>query len=148
MTKGEEAKNYFLKGYSCSEAIVLAFKNLIDIDEKKLVKIASPFGGGMGRLRETCGAFSGILLVLGYLYGEDKVDIKAKSQLYQYVQELGATFKSINGFLRCRDILGLKDKDDPSPSIRDANYYQRRPCAQIIENATNILDEFIKKHPI
>lgn len=148
MTKGEIAKNYFLKGYSCSEAIVLAFKELIDIDESKLVKISSAFGGGMGRLRETCGAFSGILIVLGYLYGEEKIDVAIKSKLYQYVQEIAASFKTTNGFLRCRDILGLKDKDNPTPSLRDKNYYIKRPCAQIIENAANILDDFIKRHPI
>ena len=137
------AEQYFLKGYSCSQAIVLAYKDLIKLDEKTCLKIASPFGGGMGRLRETCGAFSGALIVLGYLKGNPTLDIKKKTKLYETIQLMAKDFIKANGFLRCRDLLNLHNKSTAKPSKRNAQYYAHRPCQKIVGNAASILEKYL-----
>ena len=148
MGRVEASKEYFLKGYNCSQSVVLAFKDLFNIDEETLLKIASPFGGGMGRLRETCGAFSGALIVIGLLYGYNTPEIgEIKKELYEKVQEIGKKFEEKNGSLVCRTLLNLKEMHSaPTPEKRDENFYKRRPCISIIENSVSILDEFIKNH--
>ena len=97
VNRSQLAEQYFLKGYSCSQAVVLAYKDLIKLDEKTILKIASPFGGGMGRLREVCGAFSGALIVLGYLKGNDTIDANKKMMLYQDIQKMAKDFEKENG---------------------------------------------------
>lgn len=136
------AEKYFLKGYSCSQAVVLAYKDLIKLDEKTILKLSSPFGGGMGRLREVCGAFSGALIVLGYLKGNDSTDLKKKTKLYQDIQSLAKDFTKLNGFLRCRDLLGV-DKSKPTPSKRNAKFYHARPCQKIVGNAARVLEKYL-----
>lgn len=137
------AEQYFLKGYSCSQAVVLAYKDLIKLDEKTCLKIASPFGGGMGRLREVCGAFSGALIVLGYLKGNPTIDIKKKTELYEDIQKMAKEFEKVNGFLRCRDILNLRSKSNAKPSKRTKQYYDHRPCQKIVGNAASILEKYL-----
>lgn len=144
VNRGQLAEQYFLKGYSCSQAVVLAYKDLIKLDEKTCLKIASPFGGGMGRLRETCGAFSGALIVLGYLKGNPTIDLKKKEKLYQSIQSLADEFKQANGFLRCRDLLNLHAKSNATPSKRSAKYYHLRPCQKIVKNAADILEKYLR----
>lgn len=143
VNRGLLAEQYFLKGYSCSQAVVLAYKDLIKLDEKTCLKIASPFGGGMGRLRETCGAFSGALIVLGYLKGNSTIVLKKKEKLYAEIQKLAKQFIDANGFLRCRDLLNLHAKSTPKPSKRTNAYYHARPCIKIVRSAAQILEKFI-----
>lgn len=148
MNRGELAKSYFLKGYSCSQAIVLAFKDLINLDTKDILRISSPFGGGMSRLRETCGALTGSFIVLGYLYGSSTNDIKEKEDIYKRAQEIANKFKEKNGFIACRKLLNLDhESDDYKPEIRNKEYYLKRPCLEIIKNAGDILEEYINTHP-
>lgn len=149
MNREEIAKQYFLNGYSCSQSVVLSFKDLVGINEKDLVKISSPFGGGMGRMRETCGALTGAFIILGYLYGNDDNDAKKKMDLYVRVQEIAKKFIEINGFMACRKLLHLDhDIDSPKPEERNAEYYHKRQCPEIVGSAARILDEYIKIHPI
>lgn len=137
------AEQYFLKGYSCSQAIVLAYQDLIKLDKETILKIASPFGGGIGRLREVCGAFSGALIVLGYLEGNSTIDIKKKATLYESIQKMAKEFEKANGFLRCRDLLKIHNQSSPKPSKRTAQYYHARPCQKIVKNAARILDKYV-----
>lgn len=148
MTKQELAKSYFLQGYNCCQALVLAFKDEIDIDEKTLLKISSPFGGGMGRLREVCGAVSGMFMVLGMICGYDNLDNpNAKAELYARVQELAKKYEEENGSIVCRELLGLSQKrDDPTPEIRNEAYYKNRPCPDKVGSAAKILEEYIKNN--
>lgn len=144
MKASEKAKQYFLEGYNCSQAVVLAFKEQIKISEDELKKLASPFGGGMARLRETCGAFSGMIMVFGYLYGTDNPDPKAKEELYKHIQNMANEFKKANGFLVCRQLLNLDHtSDNPTPAKRDANYYHSRKCVEIVMNAADILERYL-----
>lgn len=138
------AEQYFLKGYSCSQAVVLAYKDLIKLDEKTILKIASPFGGGMGRLREVCGAFSGALIVLGYLKGNETIDANKKMMLYQDIQKMAKDFEKENGFLRCRDLLDLHNKSNAKPSKRTKQYYHARPCQKIVKNSASILEKYLR----
>lgn len=146
----ELAKQNFLSGYSCAQAVLLAFSDLTGLDEKTALLISSSFGGGMGRMREVCGAFCGIIMVAGLLYGytEPKAFDK-KSEHYKRVQELAAAFREQNGSIVCREILGLAGTDNsPTPSQRTTEYYKKRPCPEICANAAKALDIYIENNPI
>ena len=146
MNRQELAKNYFLKGYNCTQAVVLAFKDYLNLDEETLIKISTPFGGGFSRLREVCGAFSGVCIVIGYKYSS--TDPSKKLETYKIIQQLADEFKKVNGHLVCRNLLNLDhNKDNPVPTNRDAHYYSSRPCVKIIESAAAILEKYINDHP-
>ena len=147
MTKGDIAKKYFEDGYNCAQAVLLAFCEDFGLKKETAIMISAPFGGGMGRLREVCGTFSGINMVIG-LY-EGKYDIKdnqAKAKLYSDVQTLAEKFKQDNGSIICRDLLGLriKGKDTPTPEVRTDTYYKARPCSELCKYAGDLLEEFLE----
>lgn len=148
-TKGQIARKYFEEGYNCSQAVVLAFAENFGLDKKTAVMIASPFGAGMGRLREVCGAVSGMFMVLGLKYGnDDPKNFQAKTELYKKVQNLAESFKQENGSIICRELLGLPQKgaSAPVPEKRTEEYYKKRPCSQIVEYAADLLEEFIMRN--
>ena len=146
MSRKEDAINYFKEGYNCSQAVVLAFKDLIKIDPNELCKIASPFGGGISRMRETCGAVTGMVLVLGNLIGYDTPETgEKKHELYKNSQEILHIFENRYGSLTCGKLLNLSQKhDDPKPSPRDHSFFLNRPCLELIGGAAEILEEHLK----
>ena len=148
MDHGKLAAELFLQGYNCAQAVFIAFGDLTGIEEKAAAKMISTFGGGMGRMREVCGAVSGMLAVVGILYGyDDPAATTEKMELYQLVQDLAAQFRERSGSIICRDI--LKDPSSlPVPATRTEEYYATRPCARMVYNAANILDAYIAEHPI
>ncbi len=146
MTKGEIAKQYFLEGYNCTQAVLLAFCNDFGIDQKTALMLASPFGGGMGRMREVCGTVSAMYLVLGLAQGYyDPADREGKTRLYKNVQLLAEKFKTDNGSIICRDLLGLgtKRSDTPVPSERTEQYYKKRPCPELCRYAADLIEQFL-----
>ncbi|MCQ2792630.1 MAG: C-GCAxxG-C-C family protein [Bacilli bacterium] len=143
MKREKLAESYFLKGYSCSQAVVLAYQDLIKLKKDDLLKLASPFGGGIGRLREVCGALSGALIVLGYLKGNPTTDLKKKEELYQTIQKIAAEFKKENGAIVCRELLHLRCASSPKPSKRNEKYYHARPCLKMVNSATRILEKYL-----
>ena len=148
MDHGIKAAELFLEGYNCAQAVAVAFCDVTGLDEKTTARMVSGFGGGMGRLREVCGAVSGMFFVLSYLYGYD--DPKAdgeKKQLYTDVQNLAAQFRERCGSYLCRDLLD-NPPSDPNPSPRTAEYYRQRPCAAMVYTAAQILDGYIGEHPV
>lgn len=149
MTRKEIAMEYFAEGYNCSQSVVLAYKECFSLDQDSLAKIAGSFGGGMGRLREVCGAMSGIAFVMGQLYGYS--DPKAKEEKnahYARIQEAAKKFEEKNGSIVCRELLGLKVKHDvPQAAERTEEYYKKRPCKEIVGIAAEILEEYIAEHP-
>ena len=149
-TRKEKAMHLFETGYNCTQSVVLAFADLLDADEKALAQMVSAFGGGMGRLREVCGSVSGMFFVTGMLYGyHEPGDFEGKKALYAKVQELAGRYEERNGSIVCRELLGLDHKRDISvPEKRSAEYYRKRPCRELIGCAAEILDQFIKEHPI
>lgn len=144
MQKAEQARNFFKEGYNCTQSVVAAFCEEIGMDRASLLQMASSFGGGMGRLREVCGAVSGMFLVAGALYGyDDPKDMQAKKEHYTRIQELAARFKAENGSIICRELLGLDGLDhSPVPSERTAEYYKKRPCAEMAAAAARLMETY------
>ena len=148
MDRGTKAAELFLNGYNCAQAVAVAFSDLTGLDEQLSARLASSFGGGMGRMREVCGAVSGMLMVAGVLYGYDTPgDDTVKKAHYTLVQNLAGEFREKNGSIICREIL-KNPPSDPAPSARTAEYYASRPCARMVYTAANILEAYIKDHPV
>ena len=148
VTKGETAKAYFYEGYNCSQCIVLTFCEEMGLEPSTALRLASSFGGGMGRLREVCGAVSGMFMVIGALFGyDDPKDPKAKSEHYHRVQELAARFTAEHGSIVCRTLLGGSPDSTPTPSPRTEAYYKKRPCPELIACAADLVAEYIAQHP-
>ena len=144
-----KAAELFLNGSNCAQAIAVAFCDVTGMEESIAAKISSPFGGGMGRMREVCGAVSGMLMVAGLLYGYDDPGEKDcnKKAHYKLVQDLAGRFREEIGSIVCRDIL-KNPPSDPTPSPRTEEYYRDRPCARMVITAARILDEYIAEHPV
>ena len=141
--KGEEAKALFEQGYNCAQAVVCAFAPEMGLTRETAARLASAFGGGLGRLRETCGTVSGMAFVIGMLRGyQDPQDIAGKKETYALMQTLAGRFREKNGSLICRELLGLdKAEGSPEPSPRTPEYYRKRPCGELARCAAAILEE-------
>lgn len=150
MTRREAAMENFKKGYNCSQSVILAFEDLLPVDKATLSKMASSFGGGMGRLREVCGSVSGMFMVAGLLYGYDGPETgQVKADHYARIQGLAHRFEEKHGSIVCRELLGLSVRHDvPVPEARTDAYYKKRPCTEIIGDAAEILEQFLKENPI
>ena len=148
MDHGTKAAELFLSGYNCAQSVAVAFCDVTGLEEKFAARMVSSFGGGMGRIREVCGAVSGMFFVLGLLYGYDTPgDDVSKKRLYTDVQALAAKFREQCGSIVCREIL-KNPPTDPNPSPRTAEYYKVRPCARMVLVAGQLMDEFIAEHPL
>lgn len=146
MTRPEKAKQLFLSGYNCSQAVVGAFIDDFAIDFDTAMKLSSSFGGGMGRMREVCGAVSGAFMIAGLKCGYcDPCDKAAKSAHYALIQKIAADFKQQNGSIICRELLegvGCNGKCQGSiPEDRTAAYYKKRPCAELVYIAAKIVED-------
>ncbi|MBQ5396161.1 MAG: C_GCAxxG_C_C family protein [Alistipes sp.] len=143
--RSERARDYFTSGYNCAQAVFLAYRDIAALDKELAATISAPFGGGMGRLREVCGAVSGMTMVAGFLSPNQLPnDNENKKQCYATVQSLAEAFRQENGSIVCRELLGLaQQKDDPTPSPRTGEYYKRRPCAEYVAIAARIVGEKI-----
>ena len=148
-----KAMTLFKEGYNCSQAVCLAFADVYSekyaIEESAILKLSSSFGGGMGRLREVCGAVTGMFIVAGILYGYDAPDAdEEKKAHYARIQKLAHDFEVQSGSIICRDLLGLTQKrDEPVPEKRTESYYQKRPCVEKVGQAAAILEQYIRENP-
>ena len=148
MEHGMKAAELFLSGYNCAQSVAVAFCDVTGLDEKTAARMVSAFGSGMGRLREVCGAVSGMFFVLSWLYGYDTPgDDVSKKALYTDVQALAGQFREKCGSIICREILD-NPPTDPTPCPRTAEYYAQRPCARMVKTAADLMDEFIAAHPL
>ena len=148
MDHSEYAAELFLKGYNCAQAVAVAFCDVTGLDADFTARMASSFGGGMGRMREVCGAVSGMLMVAGLLYGYDiPGDDVSKKKHYTLVQTLSGKFREEVGSIVCREIL-KNPPSDPNPTPRTAEFYKIRPCARMVSLAARILDEYIAENPL
>ncbi len=147
MSRKERAKEYFLQGYACSQAVALAFSDVCGVDEATLSKIMLPFGGGMGRLRLTCGAVSGMAAVVGLFVAEGEHSPENKKETYAAVQELCARFKEEYGSLICGELLSGKVPVEVGgvAETRTQEYYKKRPCAEMVGFAAQILEEYLRE---
>ncbi len=142
----DKACELFVGGANCAQAVFAAFCDKTGLDEAYALKLSSSFGGGMGKLREVCGAVSGMFMVAGALYGYDYNDDAKKQAHYELIQEMAAKFTDVHQTIICRDLLNLPIKvDTPVPTKRDEAFYKARPCVRFVETAALILEEYIEK---
>lgn len=143
MSKGEKAKELFKSGCNCSQAVAAAFCDETGLDEELTKRLTVGFGGGIGRMREVCGAISGMAFVISAVYNEDK------GSIYTRIQEIASSFKAKNGSIICRELLGLniKGSDSPEPEKRTNEYYKKRPCSEIVAMVADMLETYLKNNP-
>lgn len=146
---GKIAQELFFKGYNCAQSVFCAFTDITGYDIDTAARISSSFGGGLGRLRETCGAVSAAAMVLGVLYGyDDPDDYEGKKRHYALVREFTERFKAENESISCRELLtmaGLAPESGGRPEPRSEDFYRKRPCPRLVGDAARILDEFIRE---
>lgn len=142
------AEELFKEGYNCAQAVFCANCEDFGIDIETGAKLASAFGGGMGRMREVCGALSGLFMLLGLKDGYyDPKDNEGKKELYSKVQELAGEFKKEFGSIICKELLGLAPKEpcnDPNPTPRDEKFYKKRPCVDNVKFASELFEKYKK----
>jgi len=143
--RGKQARDNFNSGYNCSQSVLLAYEDYLKekgLDHKTVLRMASPLGGGISRLREVCGAVSALCLLIGLTDGYDTPDDEKKKALYSKVQKLVMDFQERRGSIICRELLGLEQKhDQPTPSKRTKEYYAERPCADLCATAATIFEK-------
>ena len=140
--RAERARTAFLSGYNCTQAVIMAYTDITDIDPEKFAAIVEPLGGGMGRLREVCGAVTGMFIISGSTHwGQSTTDRQVRAEIYSGVQQLAERFRHECGSIVCRELIGVKGKESPVPEKRTAEYYKKRPCAEICAAAAEILAE-------
>ena len=145
----ERAVEYFEQGYNCSQSVVAPFAEQLGLDLNTALRFSVGFGGGIGRLREVCGAFCGIAAVIGLKYS-DPANPEDKSNIYAILQQLSEQYKQRIGrdTLLCRDLLA---NSAPTPGSqaepRTAAYYERRPCPELVRQAAELLAEYIEQNP-
>lgn len=142
MDHAEKARELFLARCSCSQAVLAAFADDLGMTQETARKLASSFGGGMGGMRETCGAVSGMLMVAGLKWGYSEVgDLSVKAAHYARVRALVEAFRAEHGTIICRELLAHLGTLRQEPSARTAAYYKERPCALFVETAARLLDQ-------
>lgn len=148
-----KAKRLFKEeGYNCCQAVVLAYNDVFDVDDNTAAALSSGFGGGMGRMREVCGSVSGMVMLAGLMAPAADPSIKVdRTRNYALVQEMADEFRSLNGSIVCKELLGLVPmgsqaavaKESPEPSDRTAEYYKKRPCEELVGIAARIVGKRI-----
>lgn len=150
-SRTEQAVALFMEGFNCSQSVFAAYADLFGMDRETALRVSASFGGGIGRMREVCGAANGMFLVAGMLTGSiEGKDQTAKKNNYEVVQRLAAEFKKENGgSYICRELLGL-NKDgskvalgDTTPEARTEEYYKKRPCLKTIQGAAAIVERML-----
>ena len=145
MSHKEQAIAYFKSGFNCAQSVVMAFGDVTGLSEEEGARLGSSFGGGLGRLREVCGAVSGMAIVAGILYGYDDPKVPgAAGEHYALVQRLVGAFRERNGSVVCRELLGGAAATSPTPDARTADYYKKRPCVELVADAAEILGEYVR----
>ena len=144
----DKACELFAQGLNCSQAVFTAFCDVTGMDEGTAKRISSSFGGGMGRMREVCGACSGVFMVIGLLFGEGtETDDKLKAEHYKRIQLLAEQFKAEHGTIICRDLLKeLSVTKTPVPDKRTEQYYKVRPCVRFVRTAAELLDKYLEEN--
>ena len=146
MSRREIAQEYFKKGYNCAQSVAMTYRDLTGLSEEESAKLASSFGGGLGRLREVCGAVSGMAIVAGMLFGYDDPKVPGASQRhYALVQSLAGRFREKNGSIVCRELLGDTSAPRTTPEPRTAEYYKKRPCVELVGDAAEILEDYLRQ---
>ena len=142
----EIAAANFLSGCNCCQAVLMAYADVLGLTQEQAAMVAVGHGGGMGRLRLHCGAFSAAVMLAGAIEGPDGAKKEHRPETYARVQELHRRFVAVNGSICCAELLGrTKAPERPTPDARTPEYYRSRPCAKIIRRACAIIDEMLEE---
>jgi len=142
----QRAMELFKQGYNCSQSVFASFSEDLSIDFETALKLSSSFGGGMGRLREVCGAVTAMFMIAGLKYGyTDPNDNDVKTAHYTLIQELASQFKAANDSIICRELLDLQENgpDSPISALRTEEFYKTRPCVELVGSGAKIIEEMI-----
>ena len=144
-SKIENAVALFKEGYNCSQSVVTAYAEEYGLTREQALKISASFGGGIGRMRKTCGAACGLFMLAGLETGcTEGSNREGKEENYKTVQMLAREFERRNGSLTCAELLGLSKQapTPPTPEERTAEYFKKRPCVKMVEEAARIWEEY------
>ena len=144
-SKIEKAVALFKEGYNCSQSVVAAYAEEYGLTREQALKISASFGGGIGRMRKPCGAACGLFMLAGLETGcTEGTSREGKEENYRTVQMLAEEFKRRNGSLTCAELLGLSKQapTPPTPEERTAEYFKKRPCVKMVEEAARIWEEY------
>lgn len=141
MDRRERAEELFKSGYNCAQAVIGAFCDDLGLDFDTTMKLSEGFGGGIGRMRLTCGAVSGMVMVAGMMLSRGEKDGDTRMEVYGKVQELAEKFKEMNGSIVCAELLGENTNTNPKPDARTDAYYKKRPCVELVKDAVKIVEE-------
>lgn len=145
MDRADNAKELFENGCNCCQAVFCVFLEETNLSKDDALRLSAGFGGGMGRMREVCGAVSGMIMVLSNKFAStDPNDHEKKKELYALIQKAANDFKEENGSIICRELLGLSEKSSsPVPEERTKEYYKKRPCAELVRCAAEIAEKYL-----
>lgn len=159
-------ENFRIHGYNCCQSVLLAYTDIIGLDEETAATITSGFGGGMGRLREVCGSVSAMFMITGFIHPAADPSVKSdRTANYALVQQAASEFRELNGSIVCKELLGLVPKstvgkngisvpapqaaalpqESPEPSDRTPEYYKKRPCEELIGISARIIGNMIAR---
>lgn len=142
MGKADEARALFMDGCNCAQAVACAFADEMGMPANQVRQLACGFGAGVGRMREVCGAVSGMAFVISAIYPEDK------GSVYARIQAVAEPFRAHAGSVVCRELLGLEGEgpSSPTPEARTAAYYAARPCPNLVSLAAGILETYLAEN--
>ena len=146
MSRADRAEALFREGYNCSQTVVATFADVLDMSVEDAAKMSSALGAGVGKMREVCGAVSGMALIASQLKGySDPKEVEGKKALYKLVQNMCHEFEEQMGSIVCRDLLGIKKGEDlAEPAVRTEEYYQQRPCIRACRCAAEIIEKYLE----
>lgn len=141
----EEAVRTFEEGYNCAQSVFATYADLFGMERTQALRLASPMGAGIGRMREVCGAVSSMAMLAGLKQGNtNPADENAKEEIYALVRYMSDRFQAVSGSLICSEILGLKEREESArPSVRTEQYYSSRPCSRMVAEAAKIIEEVL-----
>lgn len=147
MNRADKAKELFEGGCNCCQAVFCAFLDETKLSKEDAIRLSAGFGGGIGRMREVCGAVSGLTMVLSDKFAStDPNDHEKKKELYALIRKAAGDFKEENGSIICRELLGLSEKNSsPVPEERTKEYYKKRPCSELVHCAASIAEKYLKE---
>lgn len=151
MTRAEKARELFESGYACSQAVALAFQDLTNVSKDDIAKMTLPLGGGLGRLRLTCGAVTGMAVIAGAIIAKSENTPDNKLKTYEVTRELVDRFKENQKTIICAELLenpGVLVEIGGTPEERTKEYYQKRPCSLIVYNAAKVLENYLYEQEI
>lgn len=145
MNRTQKALNYYSNGYNCAQSVVVSFTDLLKIDEEVALKMSSGFGGGMGRMQETCGAVTGAFMVIGYLRGKyQQGDDEAKELTNRLIQEFSRRFVEANGTINCKALIEFDlNTEEGRQQADEANIFNTK-CSDLLKKSVELLEEILQ----